>query len=63
MQAKIEDLETKLKEGELAPIEANMQMRLVQQELMGRRMSQAMKQMHPQQPQQKLSEKSKIEEE
>jgi hypothetical protein len=37
-----------------------MQMRLVQQELMGRRMSQAMKQM---QPQQKLSEKSKVEEE
>lgn len=62
LQAKIVDLETKLQEGALAPIQANMQMRMVQQELMGRRMSQAMKQMQQQQSsQQKLSEKEKNE--
>lgn len=62
LQAKIEDLETNLREGALAPIEANMQMRLIQQELMSRRMSEAMKQMQQQQARQQLNEKDKNEE-
>lgn len=51
LETKVVDLEAKLREGTLSPIEANMQMRMLQQELMGRRMSKAMKQMQEAQAQ------------
>lgn len=38
LSLKFNELESKLKEGSLTPIEANMQMRMLQQTLMGRRM-------------------------
>lgn len=57
--SKFNELESKLKEGELTPIEVNMQMRMLQQELMSRRMKKVSKQLEDQ----KESEKNKHEEE
>lgn len=60
LEAKVGELETKLRDGSLSPIETNMQMRMLQQELMGRRMSKAMKQMQEAQAQKQQEEKSKV---
>lgn len=57
--AKIIELESKLKEGNMNPIEVNMGMRMLQQQLLGRRMQKMQQQMQ----EQKQVEKSKNEEE
>jgi hypothetical protein len=57
----IDQLRAQLEEGKLTPIEANMRMRQLQQELMQRRMSKVMKQ--HQEQQQKLEESKKKHEE
>jgi hypothetical protein len=58
----IEELHTQLSENKLTAIEANMKMRQLQQELMGRRMSKVMKQQQEQQQQQEQKKKDEDEE-
>ena len=60
--AKINELEEKLKGGSLTAIETNMQMRMLQQQLLGRRMQKMQQQMQQQQQQQQKVQKSKSEE-